>query len=297
MPEPQSVRRMLSLLMRVAALQFDIERVPLGGSGAELRGAVQSNVESVLAGLAGAATDQVRLVLLPELWSTSFVAAGGPFGDATRLPELMEAVGAAEAEVTAAADRAGIALAGSALAREPGDELPRNRFTLHDAGAELLRYDKAHLFTPTGEHLAFSAGTALPPVAELDGLRVAGLVCYDLRFSDPLEALHRAACDLVLVPAQWPTPRVGHWSALLAGRAVSTQAFVLGANRTGSEALGRRGVRLEFPGASALHSPSGVALVAGSDAPGLVVAELDPRLPALLRRQVPVQRDRRDDLA
>ena len=282
--------------MRVAAFQFDIERAPLDGSSVELRAAVQRNVEAVLAGLAEAAGDGVRLVLLPELWSTSFVAAAGPFGDVARLPELMEAVGEAQVAVTAAADRAGLALAGSTLGLEPGEELPRNRFWLHDSGAELLRYDKAHLFTPTAEHLAFSAGAALPTVAELDGLRIAGLVCYDLRFSAPLEALHREACDLVLVPAQWPVTRVGHWSALLAGRAAATQAFVLGANRTGSEVIGRRGTLLEFPGASALHSPAGVAPVVGPPAAGLVSADLDGELPGQLRRQVPVQRDRRADL-
>ena len=260
--------------MRVAALQFDVRR-----------GEVSANLEVVCTGLREARERGVELLLLPELWPTSFVPAG----------EKGDWVGASEEALGRVVDLAAeldLAVAGSGYGAAPGD-LPRNRFTLFDRGECLLRYDKVQLFSPTGEGLGFSPGTSPPPTARVRGLLVSGVVCYDVRFASLLRAPFLAGAELLLVPAQWPVGRASHWRALLRGRAVEHQAFVLGANRTGSETMGRRSALLEFPGNSLVADPAGHLLAEGDGAGGLVVADLDPRAPGVLRRDVPVRRDER----
>lgn len=273
--------------MRIGAWQFDVRR-----------GAIRANRDSAERGVAAAAEAGLDLLVLPEMWPTSFLSAGGPGADGA---ELTAAVAASEEAIAAVARRAadaGIALAGSAYGAAPGGGLPRNRFSLWIEGRCALAYDKVHLFSVTAEHLGFSAGDAPPRAASVGGLRAAGLVCYDLRFGPVVQAARVAGADLLLIPAQWPSPRASHWHALLAGRAVEAQAFVVGANRVGREELGRRRRELLFGGDSAIVGPDGEVLArgAGDGAEALVWAEVDPAQAAELRRQVRVVDDRRADL-
>jgi predicted amidohydrolase len=264
--------------MRVAALQFDVRR-----------GDVAANLERVEAGLREAAARGVTLVALPEMWPTSFVEVG----DGT---DWLAPTDGALLRVRDLSRELDLVVCGSAFARAdgagPGD-LPRNRLTVFDRGELVLEYDKVHLFTPTGERESFSAGGAPPPTVLVRGLKLSGAVCYDLRFAPLLQTPWLDEAELLVAPAQWPAGRATHWRALVLGRAVEHQAFVLGANRTGRDLAGRRRLELFFPGNSLLAGPDGVPLAEGVGKDGLVVAELDPEALRRLRREIPVRRDRR----
>jgi predicted amidohydrolase len=265
--------------VRVAAFQFDV-----------LRGEVAANLAAVELALALAAEQGVELVVLPEMWPTSFVAEV----DGRLLAESDAAV----ARVGARSRELGLIVAGSAFAtREaaPG-ALPRNRLTVFARGERVLIYDKLHLFSPTAEHEGFSAGDELPPTVALDRIKLSGCVCYDLRFGAGLRAPFLAAAELLVVPAQWPGSRATQWRALLCGRAAEHQAFVVAANRTGRDRVGRRGLPLEFIGNSLVVGPDGGVLAEGRGGDGLVTAELDLEELRSLRRAVPVRRDERRDL-
>lgn len=266
--------------MRVAAFQFDV-----------LRGEVAANLAAVELALALAAEQKVELVVLPEMWPTSFVAEVDE--------RLLAESDAAVARVGALSRTLGLTVAGSAFAT-PADAAPgtppRNRLTVFVRGERVLTYDKLHLFSPTAEHEGFSAGDALPPTVALGALKLSGCVCYDLRFGAGLRAPFLAEAELLVVPAQWPGSRATHWRALLCGRAAEHQAFVVAANRTGRERVGRRGLPLEFNGNSLVVGPDGGVRAEGHGEDGLVTAELDFEELHSLRRAVPVRRDERQDL-
>ncbi|TAJ19207.1 MAG: carbon-nitrogen family hydrolase, partial [Planctomycetota bacterium] len=118
------------------------------------------------------------------------------------------------------------------------------------------------------------------------------VICYDLRFGELFVPLHAQRAELLLVPAQWPIARAGQWRALVIGRAVEAQAFVLACNRCGSASIGRRGETLEYPGNSLVVGPNGDVLAEGSAAGGWTTAEIDPAEARELRRRVPVEKDR-----
>ncbi|MBI5433106.1 MAG: hypothetical protein HZA52_09780 [Planctomycetes bacterium] len=265
--------------MRSAALQFDVRR-----------GEVDANLARLRRGLERAREGSVELVLLPEMWPTSF-----PDADVDLAREVARNEHAVEtlAELSRSF---GIVLAGSAFAAGAPGEPPRNRLTVFAHGERVLVYDKVHLFSPTAETEVFSAGDAPPPTIELGGARVSGIVCYDLRFP---ELWHRPFADgveLLLVPAQWPSPRSTHFRALVHGVAAANQCFVLACNRTGRETVGRRELVLDFPGNSLIVAPSGETLAEGTGEDGLLVADIDLELARDLKRRVPLSKDRRAEL-
>ena len=98
------------------------------------------------------------------------------------------------------------------------------------------------------------------------------------------------------MPAQWPASRASHWRALVCGRAAELQAFVVAANRTGTDLVGRRRLELSFAGNSLIAGPDGGVLAEGHGEEGLVEAELDLDGLRTLRRAVPVREDERRDL-
>jgi predicted amidohydrolase len=266
--------------MRAAALQFDVRR-----------GAVRENLAAVEAGLREAAAARVELVVLPEMWATSFP---GPETDlAAELALARRALG----RVAELARELGLAICGSGYGAVSGAALPANRLELClPRGAPRAIYDKVHLFSPTAEPESFSLGGVAPRALDTPLGRISGLVCYDLRFPEVARAPFLGGAEVLCVCAQWPAPRAAHWRALLAGLAVANQCFVVAANRTGVERIGRRGLELEFPGNSLVAGPDGDVLAEGRGSPGMVAAECDLARVRELRRQVPVARDRRPEL-
>lgn len=267
--------------MRVAALQFDVRRDDLA-----------ANAARVEAGLHAAAARGIALVVLPEMWATSFASPA----DEVECAALVRASEAAVARVGDLSRELGLVVAGSAFGRTEGVALPRNRLTLFERGEVRLVYDKLHLFSPTAEGEVFSAGDHLPRTVETRLGTVSGIVCYDLRFAPCLRAPYRERAEILVVPAQWPGTRASHWHALVVGRAAEHQAFVVAANRTGTDRVGRRGLELDFSGNSLIVGPDGVVRAEGRGEDGLVEAEIDLDEVRTLRRRVPVHRDQRLDL-
>ena len=263
--------------MRAAAFQFDVRR-----------GDVAANLAAVERGLGEAHERGIELVVLPEMWPTSFVADGDPV-------EWQRETDVALERVRELSRQLGLVVAGSASGASAGCA-PRNRLTVFDRGERVLVYDKLHLFSPTAEAESFSGGDALPPTVPLRLGKLAGVVCYDLRFGMALRAPLLDGAEILVVPAQWPGTRATHWRALVCGRAAELQAFVVATNRTGTDLVGRRRLELAFAGNSLIAGPDGVVLAEGRGADGLVEAQLDLEAVRSLRRAVPVRDDERRDV-
>jgi predicted amidohydrolase len=246
------------------------------------------NLGEVERGVREAARAGADLVVLPEMWPTSFPSPE------TDLDAALAATEHALRRIEELTRELALVVCGSAFGRTQG--LPANRWHAIENGRTLAWYDKLHLFTPTAEEASFSAGSTAPPCVATRAARLGGIVCYDLRFPEPVRALFRAGVEVLAVSAQWPDPRASHLAALCAGRAVETQCFVVACNRTGRARIGRRGMDLVFSGGSRIVDPEGRALAAGGSERELVVAEIDLELARTLRVRVPVAKDERRDL-
>ena len=268
--------------MKCAALQWDVQR-----------GVVEANLRAAEAALGAARAGGAQLVVLPELWTTSF-----PGAEIELDAELLDGAARGREWAQAVSAKYGLVVAGSYLAPSPVELVGRffNRLVVFDQGAQLFQYDKLHLFQPTAEHEVFTAGSSAPPVVDSSVGRLSGVICYDLRFGELFTHILEAGADVVVCPAQWPTARESHWRALVMGRAVETQATFVAANRLGSEVVGRAERWLEFPGNSLVVDGHGVVSAEGAGESGAVIGELDLAAAHSLRVRVPVGKGRRPDI-
>jgi predicted amidohydrolase len=228
-----------------------------------------------------AAESGAELVVLPEMWPTGFSMAPGRVAEAPGGPS--------ETWMAGLAAETGAALCGSIAQRDAGETLARNVHVLVRPDGERVRYAKVHPFSYGGESEHYAAGDAAVTL-EVAGVRVTPLVCYDLRFPELFAPL-AARTDLFVVVANWPAPRIAHWDALIAARAIETQAYVLGVNRVGN------GGGLYYVGSSRLIDPVGEEIAL--DVPGEpcdVAGEVDPAVVAEVRAEFPFLADRRPDI-
>ncbi len=104
-----------------------------------------------------------------------------------------------------------------------------NNFRLFHHGQCIYSQAKAKLFSLGDEARYFQAGdTNNIRIAEVDGIKIAVLICFELRFPALWEQIKGA--DLILVPAYWGKQRKAHLETLSTALAIANQAYVLCAN-------------------------------------------------------------------
>jgi predicted amidohydrolase len=250
------------------------------GPGAS--GDVPANLATVRRVAAEAASQGVRLVVFPELFVTGYNL--GP-----RLRELAEPRGGPSlAEVSGAAAAAGIAILVGFCER--ADERLFNGAALVERdGRQLAVHRKCHLYGAT-ERALFTPGDALT-LAELDGLRLGVLICYDVEFPEAARTLALAGAELIAVPTALMAPHDVVARTLVPARAAENQIFVAYANRTGREG------DLHYVGQTCIVGPDGADLArAGCDEETLLLADLDVAAIARARAAQAYLRHRRPDL-
>jgi predicted amidohydrolase len=225
--------------------------------------------------LANAKEGDAVLAVLPEMFSTGFSM------DADRIAQPPG--GPSETFLRGEAGRLGLWILASVPER--GEPSPRNMAMLVAPDGTVVRYAKIHPFSYAGEHRVYTAGDRVV-TAEIEGVRLTPLVCYDLRFPEPFRTA-AAETDLFVVVANWPDQRREHWRTLLRARAIENQAYVVGVNRAGE------GDGLRYAGDSAAVSPLGETLAEADDREQVLFADIDPEVVRKLRACFPALDDRR----
>jgi omega-amidase len=150
-------------------------------------------------------------------------------------------------------------------------------------------YSKLHPYSPGKEKQHYIAGDAIVTF-EWNELTVAPLICYDLRFPEAFRRATRRGAQVLVVIANWPSPRVEHWVTLLRARAIENQAYVLGVNRCGNDPY------LPYPGRSVIVDYRGNVLADAGDVEGVIAADVDAAAQSAYRKELPFLDDMRDDL-
>ena len=219
-----------------------------------------------------------EMIVFPEFTFTGFTPEPARFCDTVNAPRQLAAVRALSQEQS-------IAIAcGIIRAAEP---LPRNNLSIVLDGDVLLSYDKLHSYSFGGETLSYSRGDAISS-AVFGGVTFGAFVCYDLRFPEIFQVAARTA-DAIVVIGNWPLDRIENWYTLLRARALETQCYVLGANRSGA------GGGIVYGPSSVAFDPAGHRLTAPS-ADELIYCDVDPRTVQAVRAAFPLRSDRREDL-
>lgn len=183
-------------------------------------------------------------------------------------------------------------LVGSVLVQRAAGGRAANRTLLFGPdGALLAQYDKIHLFDvslgglgqETRESDSYHPGSQAV-VADTPAGRLGLTICYDLRFPLLYRQLAQAGAGILVVPAAFTRPTgEAHWEVLLRARAIETGSYVIAPAQGGLHEDGRTTY-----GHSLIVGPWGDVLARlDHDAPGLVVADLDPAAVAEARRRIP----------
>lgn len=257
--------------MRISLIQFSIAPSDR-----------DANVERVRRHVQAAAADGADIAVLPELWDTSFYPAD--------VREKADENGAlAQAFLQDLAKSCNVHIVGGSIARRHEGNLYNTTYVIRRDGTLVSSYDKCHLFTPDKEDRVFTAGKELN-VFSLDGVTMASVICYDIRFGEWVRMAALAGAKVLFVPAAWPDARIEHWKLLNRARAVENQFFVAAVNSCGSCG------RLQFGGHSLLADPQGQVLNEGSGDDAILTEDIDTAVVDDIRSRINVFRDRRPEL-
>ena len=237
--------------------------------------------------IADAARAGARLVVLPEMATTGFTM------DRTQATPLAGAGGHA-ARLAALAAESGVWLIASVAATEPaplggsapgpgGTRAVNAALVVEPSGTSVAVYRKQKLFAFAGEHEHYSPGDT-PVVVTIEGVRIAPLVCYDLRFPELFRAVARDVDAFILV-ANWPAARRPHWDTLTRARAIEDQGYVIAVNRVGS------GGGIAYDGGSMAWDPWGDPVPETKSASGVRLVSVDSRRVEEIRGKYPFLRD------
>jgi predicted amidohydrolase len=245
-------------------------------------GSVVENLKVLDEAAGRAAAAGAGLLIAPEMFLTGYAIGDG----IARLAEPADGDSAdAVAEI---ASRHGLALAYGYPERD-GETVYNSAQLISADGTRQANYRKTHLFG-CFERDHFTPGERQVVQAELNGLRVGILICYDVEFPENVRAHALAGTDLLVVPTAQMHPFQFVAESMIPVRAFENQMYVAYVNRAGQEG------EFEFIGLSALAGPDGVARARAGRGEELVFADTDPAFLAAAREANPYLKDRRPGL-
>ncbi len=200
--------------------------------------------------------------------------------------------------LSAAARRTGVAVV-AGMFEPAGDGLVYNTTVAIDATGQLVAaYRKIHLFDALGQQ---ESATVAPGsdvvIADLAGLKVGILTCYDVRFPELARALTVGGADLIAIPSAWAAGlfKEEHWVTLVRARAIENTIWVAAAGQVPDPGepptKAPTGV-----GRSLLVDPMGTARVDLGSSAGIGVGIVDTDVTAKVRSVLPCLEHRRPDL-
>lgn len=166
-----------------------------------------------------------------------------------------------------------------------------NVLLLVDAGEIVEEYEKIHLYDAFSMRESDSVvpGDGLPPVVDIDGVKVGFAICYDLRFPELFRVLADRGAEVIALSAAWVRGvlKEEHWLTLLRARAIENTCYVFASDEASGVSVGR----------SVIFDPLGVQLGdAGEQKLALITATASADRVRAVRGVVPSLRHRRFDV-
>ena len=236
---------------------------------------VSENLKSAEQLIAQAASNQAKLIVLPEMFAVIGLSANDkvlvkePFGD-----------GQIQRFLAAQAKKHKVWIVGGTIPIEGNHEkkIRASSLVFNDEGVCVARYDKIHLFDVTvSEHEVYKesdsteAGDTLVVIDTPVGRLGLG-VCYDIRFPELFRAMFEKNVQIIAIPAAFTvTTGKAHWELLARCRAIENYCYVVGACQGGTHSNGRKTY-----GHSVIIDPWGdVVARKESIEPGVIYTEID----------------------
>jgi predicted amidohydrolase len=264
--------------MRIALCQIPVSSQPA------------VNLARAVTAIGEAASQGAQLAVFPEATQVRFgadlAAAAAPLDGAF-------AMGLAQA-----ARQHGLAVIAGLFEPAPDGRVYNTVAAIDSDGTVTAAYRKIHLFDALGQRESDLVAPGHEPViAELAGLRVGILTCYDVRFPELARTLATRGADLLVIPAAWASGlfKEEHWVTLVRARAIENTIWVAAADQVPDPAEPGHGAPAGV-GRSMLVDPLGTVRLDLGPAARIGVGEVDPELTDEVRVALPSLENRRDDV-
>jgi len=226
-----------------------------------------------------------HIVVFPELWDAGF--------DLEKAKEFASPLNAGLfAQVVALSKQHTIFITGSMLEKR-GLGICNCAPIIAPTGGIMGAYRKIHLFPLMQEDLYLTAGEAPLNIALPWGL-TGMAICYDLRFPELFRRYALEGSKLVIIPCEWPEPRLEHFRTLLRARAIENGMYVVAVNRVGVD-TDENGKETRYFGHSCVIDPWGNIVFEAGSVEGVFSATIDLTLVDAARKQIPVLDNRRPE--
>lgn len=222
------------------------------------------------------------LIVFPEMWNTGYAL--------DRIRSIADRGGERTNEfVSDFCRKHGVNAVAGSIAELDGDRVRNTIYAFDRKGNRIGSYSKIHLFRLMDEEKYLHAGDRLGELS-VDGVPAGMMICYDIRFPELTRKLALGGAKLLVVPAEWPHPRLHHWRTLLTARAIENQMYVVACNRVGVSGT------TSFFGHSMVIDPWGEIVAEGDETETILTAQLDLAVVDQVRQKIPVFADRRPEL-
>lgn len=120
-----------------------------------------------------------------------------------------------------------------------------NRLHIFHKQNIIYTQDKAKLFTLNDEDKYFKAGSNKNiQIIEIDDLKIATLICFELRFTTLWDQIKGA--DIILIPAMWGALRKQNYESLTNALAIANQCYVIASDSSNKKMASSSGIISPF---------------------------------------------------
>jgi predicted amidohydrolase len=228
--------------------------------------------------LIDAAVEQgARLIILPELFNTGYRVEEKDVALAESIP------GPTTDWMAQIACESNAYLVASILETGSSNGLVYDTAVLVGPKGLVGSYRKTHLWD--AENVRFTKGEEFP-VFDTSLGKVGLQICYEVGFPEGARILTLKGADIIVYPSAFGKARLYAWDLASRSRALENGAFVIAANRTGTEKN-----ETTFGGHSRIVDPCGNVLAEAQGEDDVVVAEINLQQVIDQRRTIPYLRD------
>lgn len=241
--------------------------------------------------VANAAKGDASVVSLPEMWNCPY--------DNKYFAEYAEPIdGPSYKFMSKLAKDNGVILIGGSIPEKDGDKLYNTSFIFDNNGELLGRHRKIHLFDVDvkggvvfHESDTLSAGDSITVFLTKYG-KIGVAICYDVRFPKMFNKMAEEGVHLVILPASFSlTTGAVHWDILMKSRALEDQIYFAAC----SPAREADSVFKAY-GHSCIVNPWGEFCGVAATEKTIVFGEIDLDYLDQVREEIPITKQRRDDL-
>lgn len=121
----------------------------------------------------------------------------------------------------------------------------QNTLYIFSKGKIIHTQSKYKLFPLGDEEKYFEAGDKKDiKIIEIDGIKIANLICFELRFNELWEQIKGA--DIITIPAMWGKIRKEHYESLTKSLAIINQCYVIASDSSNNDMASSSGIITPF---------------------------------------------------